>query len=395
MILGPAAAGKSAIAQTIAEEFEDLGRFGASYFFSRPNDLDDPDTVIPTLAFQLASGHHHYKGVISQRLADDPSILSKNRRTQFRKLIIEPFQYLMSQNKASTTEPLLIIIDGLDECKGQEAQREFIKLIGDHTRSVDEFPLFWMICSRPESHLKSLLANPHWPITCQREELVIDDTEAQQDAMRILRSEFDKIRHDNEDRLGIDWPSEADLRLIAVAASGHLGFASFIIRFIDDKEYNDPDGQLQVCLRFLGGSSMPGAINPLHALDLLYHRILSDIPADVLPTTKRILGICIVYPNSPLSARDLAIFLGLDRDPFYRSVQQLHSVLFIPVASSAASANIRFYHASFSDFLRDPFRSGGFSLNTAAVHHDVAVRSLRWQAPRGKSLTVSPSCVPV
>ncbi|KAF9446005.1 hypothetical protein P691DRAFT_230845 [Macrolepiota fuliginosa MF-IS2] len=137
--LGPPAVGKSAVAQTIAEEFEGNGRLGASFFFSRPNNLDDPDWVIPTLAYQLATKHPQYKHIITQRLADDPSILEKNRQTQFRKLIIEPFCILMAEHPHTVREPLLIILDGLDECKDKQAQCEFIELISTHVREVKEF----------------------------------------------------------------------------------------------------------------------------------------------------------------------------------------------------------------------------------------------------------------
>lgn len=110
-VLGPAGVGKSAVAQTIAEETKAAGRLGASCFFSRLNDRNDPDRVIPTIAYQLAVKHPTYKKIISQRLADDSTILEKNRRVQFRELIIEPFQFIMTQHPSTVPEPLLIIFD--------------------------------------------------------------------------------------------------------------------------------------------------------------------------------------------------------------------------------------------------------------------------------------------
>lgn len=47
---GPAGTGKSAVAQTFAECCDKSGRLGAS-FFSRPNDRNKPDTVIPSLVY--------------------------------------------------------------------------------------------------------------------------------------------------------------------------------------------------------------------------------------------------------------------------------------------------------------------------------------------------------
>ncbi|KAF9443958.1 hypothetical protein P691DRAFT_632667, partial [Macrolepiota fuliginosa MF-IS2] len=334
-LLGLAAVGKSAVAQTIAEEFQEAGRLGASFFFSRPNHLNNPDTVIPTLVYQLATKVPQYKHIINTRLADDPWILKKNRRTQFRELVIEPFHILMTQYPHTIQQPLLIIIDGLDECVGKQAQCEFIDMISTHVRQVDKFPLRWMVCSRPEWHLESMLSDPDYHVVCKREELQLDDGEAREDVRRLLEVEFDKIRKRYRARLPDGWPPEHYFYRIVGTASGHLGFASFVLRFIGDKEHGDPDGQLKVCMKFLGGDGVLGGINPLHALDLLYRQILSDIPADDLPTTMRILGLLILYPSFTDSADELAKFLILDPGKFYHLLERLHSVLHVFLSDGA------------------------------------------------------------
>ncbi|KAF9453094.1 hypothetical protein P691DRAFT_659278, partial [Macrolepiota fuliginosa MF-IS2] len=383
-VLGPAAVGKSAVAQAIAEEFQEAGRLGASLFFSRPNYLDDPDWVIPTLVLQLAIKHPQYKHIVTQCLVNNLLILTKNRRTQFRELVIEPFRTLMTQSPHTVQEPLLIIIDGLDECKDKQAQCEFIEFISTHVRQVDKFPLRWMICSRPEWHLTTMLSNPDFGINCQREELRIDDSAAKRDAHFLLVAEFDKIRKKYQDRLPAHWPPEHQCQRIAFIASGHLGFASFILRFIEDEEYDDPDGQLQVCMKFLdGGSSSIGAINPLHTLDLLYHRILSDVPANHLPITMAILGL-MIGGSGFCSADDQARFLNLNSTTFRRSLQHLHSVVYVPPISESNATSLRIYHASFSDFLTDSTRSGKFYLNREAAKYDFILRCLHWINNGGK-----------
>ncbi|KAF9442876.1 hypothetical protein P691DRAFT_845609 [Macrolepiota fuliginosa MF-IS2] len=384
-VLGAAAVGKSAVAQTIAEDFDERDRLGASFFFSRPNQVDDPDWVIPTLAYQLATNHSQYKRIITERLADDPSILDKNRRTQLKKLIIEPFHILMTEHPDTVRDSLLIILDGLDECKDKHAQCEFVDLISTHVRQVDEFPLRWLICSRPEWHLQTRLANPHFCVVCERQELNIDDTEAQQDAQRLLDAGFENILEEYGDRLPAIWPPEDDVRRIAAVASGHLGFASFILRFIGDDQYSDPDNQLGISMKFLGRGGAVGAVNPLHALDLLYRQILSGVPADVLSITMRILGLFLfygyprfVFDHERLSADAEAKFFDVDKATFRRSLQHLHSVIHVPPVEKSDTAPLRVYHASFSDFLSDPNRSGKFYLNRQAVEYDVALRSLDW-----------------
>ncbi|KXN86081.1 hypothetical protein AN958_10557 [Leucoagaricus sp. SymC.cos] len=64
-LLGSAGVGKSAVAQTVAEEMKAVGRLGASLFFSRLSKRDDPDQVISTLAYQLAVRSQDYKRIIT------------------------------------------------------------------------------------------------------------------------------------------------------------------------------------------------------------------------------------------------------------------------------------------------------------------------------------------
>ncbi|KAF9443540.1 hypothetical protein P691DRAFT_737760 [Macrolepiota fuliginosa MF-IS2] len=379
-VLGSAAVGKSAVAQTVAEEFKRAGRLGASFFFSRPNHLDDPDWVIPTIVYQLATQNREYKRIITQCLVDDILILDKNRSTQFRELIIEPFRILMTQYPHTIREPLLIILDGLDECNDKEAQCEFIDLISTHSRQV---PLRWMICSRPDWLLMTVLSNPDFMVTCRREELKICDDEAQRDVQRLLEVEFDTIRQKYRDRLPVDWPPEYQQRQIASIASGHLGFASFILRFIGDRECDDPDGQLKVCMMFLKGGHTIGPISPLRALDDLYCQVLSGVPVNILSTTMRILGLVVidrhVIDRHGLdSADDQARFLGLDQVTFRRALQNLHSVVYVPSIEESNTTPLHIYHASFSDFLNDVRRSGEFHLNREAAKYDFALQCLHW-----------------
>lgn len=377
-VIGPMGVGKSAIAQTIAEETKQAGQLGAALFFSRSNHKDDPDGVISTLAYQLAVKSPEYKQIITQCLINDPTILEKNRRTQFKELIIEPFQTLMTQRAQTVQTPLLIILDGLDECQSKEAQCEFIELISDHARHLDQFPLLWMICSRPEWHLKGLMSHPDFQVTCKREEMVIDDVEAEEDVNLVLKEGFRNIYHKYQDYLEPDWPSEADFRRISSSASGHFAFASTILKYVGDPQHANPRAQLQTCIRFLGRSETVGAMNPFHALDLLYRQVLSDVPKEILETTLRILNQIALCWQFPLTVLSQANFLCIDQPTFYRSLQYLHSVLVIPSARDAPRYGLRFHHTSFKEFLLSLYRSGPFAIDVAAVSYDMATLSLKW-----------------
>ncbi|KAJ3552746.1 hypothetical protein NP233_g12805 [Leucocoprinus birnbaumii] len=370
---GPAAVGKSAVAQTVAEELKAQDLLGAVYFFSKPNSRSDPDTVIPTIVYQLALVLPEYRRLVTRRLIEDPIILDRTRRSQFEELISGPCTFLSSGKR------LVIILDGLDECASREAQCEFVKLISNHVRTYGGgLRLSWMICSRPEPDLKVAFSTEGCQAVCIHKQLDIDNSEAQRDARRILKKGFAEIREQYPDQVGQNWPNDYDTQVLADRASGHLGFVSFLLRFIGDTYYANPSGQLDICVRFLKHINSQQKLNPLHALDLLCSRILSDIPLDKLPTARRILGISIFYGSTSLTAVLQANFLEIDRPSFYSSLQRLHSVLLVPPVPEAAEKSIHIYHASFSDYLKDPSRSQGFALDEGSVHLDVAVQGLRW-----------------
>ncbi|KAJ3565671.1 hypothetical protein NP233_g7486 [Leucocoprinus birnbaumii] len=361
---GPAAIGKSAVAQTVAETMQAMGLLGATFFFSRPNGRSDPSAVIPTLVLQLFLSITEYRRIVSDKIARDPTVLQKNRDIQFQELITDPFLSLADSQIASNAQDiLLVVLDGLDECSDRVAQSDFVKLISRHAQV--ESRLRFLICSRPEPHLEVAFSKAETQAITVQEILMVNDAEAQSDAVRLLEEGFVEIRARYPNQLTDDWPSPAQLRVIADHASGHLGFASFILRFIGDESYDDPSGQLDVCIRFLGGSKGAEASNPLHALDLLYTQIFSDIPSAILPTTRRILAFSL-FCNSREFEWDLwaqANFLGLTQASTYSALHRLHSVYAIPSHDKAPRSSLRVHHTSFTDYLEDPRRSGMLAID--------------------------------
>ncbi|KAF9450117.1 hypothetical protein P691DRAFT_774190 [Macrolepiota fuliginosa MF-IS2] len=382
-ITGPAGVGKSAVAQTIAEYCRDIGQLGAAFFFSREHNRNDSHRVIPTLVRQLTMHDPDYKMIITERLADDSTTLDKNIQTQFRQLITEPFAILRARRPSV---PVLILLDGLDECNDEDAQCEFVELISQYIRLNPTPPVLWMICSRPESHLKNLLRRADYVIPCKRETLPIDDTIAQQDVYRYLWHGFHEIRVQYIHLLDIGrteiWPPEAQLRQIAGVVSGLFILADLILKFVGDKDRRNPQAQLNVYLNFTNTWGLSGGINPFRALDLLYIQIMTGVHRDILPTTLQILSLVIFYLSENnlggLTCSEAANFLGLDLGTFYCALDRLHSVLDIPPVEEAAFQPLRLFHSSFGEFLCDPDRSGPFALREEGTRHSFAIRFIRW-----------------
>ncbi|KIM39364.1 hypothetical protein M413DRAFT_38085, partial [Hebeloma cylindrosporum] len=92
---GAAGAGKSAIAQTIAERCHTLNLLLASFFFSR----SDPSRshakhLITTIAYQVATNLPSTRALIAAAMEKDPLLVERSLETQILTLLIEPLQNL-------------------------------------------------------------------------------------------------------------------------------------------------------------------------------------------------------------------------------------------------------------------------------------------------------------
>ncbi|XP_006458654.1 hypothetical protein AGABI2DRAFT_176915 [Agaricus bisporus var. bisporus H97] len=356
---GPAGTGKSAIAQTFAEICLEQGRLGAAYFFFRSSGRNDPRTVIPSLAYQLAVNVPDYGNLLGHAIALDPSIFQKTPRVQLRKLIVEPFTRLQAQGHRSTQIPLLIVLDGLDECQGIQAQCDIVEMIGEVVRLKKDFPILWLIMSRPEPHLQYIFSRADFSIECKKETLLID-ADTRDDVDRYLRDSFIDIRRRFPLVTDVAWPSQAQSQTVEDIASGLFALAATIIRYISDIAYGDPMGRLGDFLAFMTNTNYATTTNPLQTLDLLYSQILSEIPENVYLRTKQILSL---YQISNLEVLCAGNVLCMANHEFYNALSKLHSLFDVPSPGEAQMTCLIMYHTSFGDYLLTPFRSGRFHIS--------------------------------
>lgn len=366
---GSAGTGKSAVAQTFAESCSKKGHPSASFFFSQSDGLNSSDCVIPTLTYQLAGFIPKYQTLLLNYLSSDPEWMRKTRRTQFTQLIAEPFLQLQIRG------PIVVILDGLDECSGNDAQ-DIIEMVNEAAQLGKQLPFLWLICSRPEAHL----VNTFRVVKCTIEELPID-AGSRGDVELYLRDRLAGIKE--EFSVTAAWPSEKNINSFLRGASGHFAFASAALNFIGDSDHGDPMARLSAFLSFLKRKSKAGS-NPLKTLDLLYTRVFDGISDDVLPTTKQILSFPIYISGSPLaafaqiSAQALCNFLRLEQTTFYGALRKLYSVVDIPLPEAASSIILCLYHTSLRDFLQDATRSGGFFIDGQNAIVDYTKLCLSW-----------------
>ncbi|KAF9441889.1 hypothetical protein P691DRAFT_779646 [Macrolepiota fuliginosa MF-IS2] len=375
---GPAGVGKSAILQTIAETEANspTSILGATLFFSRPNSRDDPQRVLITIAYRLAVIYPPYRQYIVEILSIDPRLVEKSMREQFKAFIVRPFAEERLMDGLHDT--ILILLDGLDECNGEEAQCEIILLIGKFVLQYPTSPLIWLIASRPEPHIQDAFSEEELQLSYGEMQVLVDSDEARRDVEKYLRKSFADIR--KKHRRSIDsslqqWPSESDFSIIATRSSGLFIFPSTLIRFIGDTAYADPDSRLKIVLEVIESTSSPdGGQNPFETLDALYTRILQEVPRDMLSTTLMLLATWAGGFNTDDFAWDCN-WLGVTRGRVYGALQRLHSVLKVPEPQDALEGELEVFHASFYDYLVSPSRSGPFYVLTSGI---IQTLLLRW-----------------
>ncbi|KAF9445087.1 hypothetical protein P691DRAFT_676355 [Macrolepiota fuliginosa MF-IS2] len=362
---GPAGVGKSALAQSCAET---LGKdkMGAAFFFSRFNRRDDPNRLVPTIAYQIAMVFEQVARILDAKIRKDPSLLSKTIEVQFTELVVLPLLQVRMQDKGVYDR--LVIIDGLDECSGDNAQRIIVETIATAVRRYgDDLPLLWAFFSRPEPHIVRTFASTDISPLCLLTTLPISET-TNKEMELYLRGGFNEIRRQRP-YLPSPWPSEDDFSALVEKANGFFAYASTATKFIGDPEALDPEERLRIvlALRSKAGSRTGDHPNPMADLDMLYILLMQQIPKDVRPITLAIFLLLQLthqrhYETSfdtevATSVPVLASFVGLSFQSFDAALSKLHSVLRLDF-QHGVPWQIIFEHASFMEFLDNSKRCG-------------------------------------
>ncbi|KAF5347966.1 hypothetical protein D9756_010147 [Leucocoprinus leucothites] len=401
-LYGPAGVGKSAISQNIMEYCTQQGIPGAGLFLSRANKRDDPNRIVPSFAHQLALAYPVYRRHISNVLSADSTILEKCLPLQFQKLIDEPADALRIDASNPTPHPILLLLDGLDECNIQEAQREFIKMLVSFasTCKVRRLPFVCIVTSRPEWQVLSTF-DALGPTSGRvwHEELPMDTPEARRDVSTVLQDGFEHIKSKHSDAYsaGVEWPSLTDLQAIKHAASGNMLLASLVVAYVDD---DDPTTKLELCLKSLQGKLTSDERNPFEPLTALYRGLVLSIPPTLLRTALLILYFQLLVDEDPgtypytdrIPAQATANFLFVEQIAFYGSLRRLRSVLSIPLPAYASLQKLVFSHTTFADYVKVVVQEGHFGLHEVDALTEIRTACIKWHhilVDRGTSEDIS------
>ncbi|KAF9259141.1 hypothetical protein L218DRAFT_840012, partial [Marasmius fiardii PR-910] len=148
---GAAGVGKSAIALSVAKQWEKNGLVASFFFFRSDAKRNNPDSLILTIAHSLAVTRPYLHDSMYQKINRDPRILEATLENQYTELVLKNLNCPSPSPLSSSRTPDLIIIDGLDECGDATTQQCVLTLMFSTYQQTYHFPLRFLLCSRPES----------------------------------------------------------------------------------------------------------------------------------------------------------------------------------------------------------------------------------------------------
>ncbi|KAJ7598331.1 hypothetical protein C8J56DRAFT_164695 [Mycena floridula] len=348
---GPAGAGKSTIAHTVALDCDKKKCLGFSYFFSRRyTTRSDLSAFVPSFVYTLGQspGLSSIEDRVNKAIKSNVGLFDQRFESQLMSMaeIITP---ILSASHSS--HPIVIVIDGLDEYNQEEGKIHLEQLIQFLINTMVKHLHFRILfTSRAEAEITALFNS--LPSTYH---MALQDFPATEDVENYLLPKFRKIAEKH--KLGAGWPGPNTVHFLAEQSEGIFAYASTLVRFIDD-EYEHPQKRLEIAKHAHKG------------LDSLYIQVLQE--AKNYPNFGLVLGAMILLHKN----RDITLFPSLLQLESVEDVQQALrgclSLMMVPHPDNSKDQPIiRLYHTSLQDFLTDPNRHKGLFFRPATVHEQI------------------------
>ncbi|KIK00959.1 hypothetical protein K443DRAFT_592057 [Laccaria amethystina LaAM-08-1] len=434
---GPGGAGKTTIAATLAKKFASEGRLPGTFFFSRESALPGRRTtqnLVTTIACQLAISHPNVGWKIHRVIQAYPTVFSKSLQTQLESLVLVPtqpytFPLLIGQvfwlllELASALLPFLIfhsafgnvtrmalqtcltflpivvhlsavydatrfvalgvfpkwlpmivILDGLDECDGKDSL-ELIKILAGGERNFSASIRF-LITSRADDYIQG-----KFRLYAQRTQFInLMDFRAHDDIRVYFQDGFSVFFAENEGYMkGVEkpWPSASDLTALVEKSEGLFVYAYTLLKFVGD--FDSGEG--------VPATRLKRAILRHDGLDGIYHQVFRDAPHSSKNDFKRLFGAHLLL-RYPLPIDDLAQLLRIGgASEARRLLRGCKAILRFP---DDVKGQVTFFHASLHDFLLEEDRSRENYIDLLRHHVYLLYDCFRIMASKWESISSNP-----
>ncbi|KAJ3036401.1 hypothetical protein HDV00_002768 [Rhizophlyctis rosea] len=335
-LMGVAGVGKSVVAASLFERL-DLSKTGA-WFFSKHNDSDrnNPERLITTLAYQLASRFPPMAANLAELFRSDPEFITKSSiQVLFRKLVTDPLRSLEDQ----IATPTIIILDALDEAAapGSPQREQFLSVFGTELSNLPPTVKF-IITSRPEPDIRHHL-HDHSP-----HEFELTSESNKEDLYAFAHFRLSELAQQLPADGALD--IEESSRAMCDASQG-----LFMWIYLACEEVRMAEHPLEVLEQLKAGAMGKTSEG---VMDGIYMRALSNAYAgndvDTSPELFQHVVGAITCMEQSLEVGDLARLIQLDVEIVKRTIRNLAALFTI------TDQEIQIVHKSFADFVVDADR---------------------------------------
>jgi hypothetical protein len=337
-----AGTGKSAISSTFARMMDEEGLLGASFFVDRQvADRRDPHRIVQSIAYDLAVRDHARLRALWSRLCAEPTNKEMQLQDQIKKLIQKPLDVTCSK-------PLIILIDGLDECMPSDGAR----LLSTLAACLSKLPIRLFVASRGDLDIVEAFSDIS-PTEIRLQER--PSHEVSKDVRRYWEHSLDSLR---VRRRPVEWRSIVSLDLLVDLTGPLFIYATTILRMIEQARSNPIQNLQELLAKSQSGirSANADALSGRNALEELYYQILRGavdddgvVSAAYACQLHKILEV-VIFARVPLTPAALSDLLSVDEDELHYYLGTLSSVLFVP-GDTDVHGVISPVHQSFPDFV--------------------------------------------
>ena len=360
-LAGMAGTGKTSIAVSMCRMLreEKAVFFGGGFFCSRSAGTvarTDARRILPTLAVLLAGMSERFAEALVEELEKDQRLGHKPVDEQIGPLLYKPLAVLASFN-----DPIVFVVDALDECHDERELADLLRLIADFRC---EAKVKFILPSRPEQHIR------HTPISNEVHNTILHLHTINQDEVTsdIRLYITNTLKGSSTEAL---WYSDHEVEVLVELSAGLFIFASTLLKYV---LHSKEDAIRRDRLR-KATSAVTARTAATTAVDKVYEFILMDatrpdnVDDDEMEKMKNILA-CILAARASLSVEALSALIDMTPGMLRGSLGQLHSLVYVPHEDS--QPGLQTLHASFADYL---FERGPTHIRIAAsLGHDLLTR---------------------
>ena len=354
---GNAGKGKSAIAHTIAAQYQNLGKLGSCFCFTRTSHTERRhEKLFTTIARDLADRDVGLRQALAEALTNQHSLKgTRDVMQQWQKLVLGPL---------SKWSPVLgnvvVVIDALDESGKEHSRKHILEILSSQVMALPA-NIRILLTSRPLPDIHGTLHHAKHVVSRS-----LDDIPAEDDIRFYISQKLGS--------LGKGFREQEFARL-AQKSDGLFEWARLACEFISmRKPCPTPIQRFHAIM-----SQDPGRAGRT-LLDVMYTAILRGTLADTPETLaqfrfvmRQILGIHEPLTIDSLNALCCRTGVGEDGEGV-ESILEFMASLLSGIADR--STPVRPLHTSFHDYLMDPARSRKFYVDMGGIHDELSIACL-------------------